>query len=75
MTMIFPSASLKGLKKRFFEGLENGLLEGEAIDRETFLKARAQLYEIKGWDREKGIPTREQLDKLSLGWAADLLNL
>lgn len=63
------------LPKRFFEGLENGLLEGEAIDRETFLKARAQLYEIKGWDREKGIPTREQLDKLSLGWAADLLNL
>ncbi len=63
------------LPKRFFEGLENGLLEGESIDRETFLQARAQLYAIKGWDPEMGIPTRRQLEELSLGWAADLLDL
>jgi len=63
------------LPGRFFEPLENGLLEGKSIDRETFLKARAQLYAFKGWDPETGIPTRRQLESLSLGWAADLLKL
>lgn len=63
------------LPKRFFEGLENGLLEGESMDRETFLRARAQLYALKGWDPATGIPSRQRLDALSLGWAADLLDL
>lgn len=63
------------LPGRFFEGLENGLLAGESMDREEFLTARAQLYAIKGWDPETGIPSCERLEALSLGWAADLLNL
>lgn len=63
------------LPKRFFEGLENGALEGEFIDRETFLHARAQLYALKGWDPETGIPTRARLESLALGWAADVLDL
>jgi aldehyde:ferredoxin oxidoreductase len=63
------------LPKRFFEGLENGLLKGESIDRDVFLTARAQLYVLKGWDPETGIPTRARLESLGLGWAADLLEL
>jgi aldehyde:ferredoxin oxidoreductase len=63
------------LPKRFFEGLENGALQGEYIDRETFLQAREELYTLKGWDPETGIPTRARLESLSLGWAADLLDL
>jgi aldehyde:ferredoxin oxidoreductase len=63
------------LPKRFFEGLENGLLEGESIDRETFLNARASLYDLKGWDPETGVPKRARLEALGLGWAADLLAL
>lgn len=63
------------LPKRFFEALENGLLAGESMDREEFLTARARLYTIKGWDPETGVPSRERLEALSLGWAADLLNL
>jgi hypothetical protein len=31
------------------------------------------LYTLKGWDVETGHPTRERLEALSLGWAADLL--
>ena len=63
------------LPKRFYEALENGLLEGESIDHDMFLAARAHLYQIKGWDPETGIPTRARLESLSLGWAAELLNL
>jgi aldehyde:ferredoxin oxidoreductase len=63
------------LPERIHQPLENGALEGQFIDREAFLEARAQLYAIKGWDREGGIPTRERLESLSLGWAADLTEL
>ncbi len=63
------------LPQRFFEGLENGALEGEAMDRESFLEARTELYTLKGWHPETGVPTRERLESLALGWAADLLNL
>jgi len=63
------------LPARLFEGLENGLLKGEAIDREQFLMARSNLYALKGWDPETGIPTRARLESLGLGWAADLVKL
>jgi len=63
------------LPERIHQPLENGALEGHFIDREAFLQARSQLYAIKGWDLEGGTPTRERLESLSLGWAADLADL
>lgn len=61
------------LPERIFQPLENGALEGESINRDDFYHARAQLYQIKGWNPETGLPTRERLKALSLGWAADLV--
>jgi len=63
------------LPERIHQPLENGALEGQFIDRDAFLEARSQLYAIKGWDHKSGIPTRERLESLSLGWAADLVDL
>ncbi len=45
------------------------------MDRESFLQARTQLYQLKGWHPDTGIPTRERLESLSLGWAADLVDV
>jgi len=61
------------LPERIFTPLENGALEGEAFPREEFETALSNLYTLKGWDPETGIPTRERLEELSLGWATDLL--
>ena len=61
------------LPERLFTPLENGVLEGEIFPRDEFESALTTLYRIKGWDPETGIPTREKLETLSLGWAADLL--
>jgi aldehyde:ferredoxin oxidoreductase len=61
------------LPERLFQGLENGALQGEAMPREEFEQALTVLYGLKGWDPETGNPTREGLDALSLGWAADML--
>jgi aldehyde:ferredoxin oxidoreductase len=61
------------LPERLFQGLENGTLKGEAMPRHEFESALTVLYGLKGWDPETGNPSRERLDALSLGWAADLL--
>ncbi len=61
------------LPERLFGPLENGALEGESFPRDAFEAALTVLYGLKGWHPESGIPTRERLEALSLGWAADLL--
>ena len=43
------------------------------MPREAFDQALTVLYGLKGWDLETGDPTRERLEALNLGWAADLL--
>jgi len=61
------------LPERIFQGLENGPLKGVPYPREEFTQALTVLYILKGWDPETGRPSRERLEALSLGWAADLM--
>jgi aldehyde:ferredoxin oxidoreductase len=61
------------LPERLFQGLENGALQGSVMPREEFEQALTILYDLKGWDTETGYPTRERLDALSLGWAAEMM--
>jgi len=63
------------LPERLFQSLENGLLEGQVMSRQEFEQALSILYELKGWDVQTGMPTRERLEALSLGWAADLAGI
>jgi aldehyde:ferredoxin oxidoreductase len=62
------------LPERLFQGLENGALKGESMPRDDFEHALTVLYGLKGWDPVTGNPTRERLEALSLGWAADMLD-
>jgi len=57
------------LPDRLFEGLENGALEGERIDREEFATALKIYYGLMGWDPETGAPTPAKLVELDLEWA------
>ncbi len=61
------------LPERIFGPLENGALKDQVFPRDEFETALTVLYGLKGWDLETGTPTRERLEALSLGWAADLL--
>jgi len=62
------------LPERLFQPLENGKLAGQAIPREEFEQALTILYDLKGWEADSGVPTRERLEALSLGWAARLMD-
>jgi aldehyde:ferredoxin oxidoreductase len=68
------SAKDDALPERFFMPLEAGSLTGVSISREGFQQALHELYELKGWQPETTAPTRERLEKLQIGWAADLID-
>jgi len=60
------------LPKKFFEvPLSKGKFAGEVLDRAKFEKMKDEYYEIRGWNKETGIPTREKLVELGLEAVAD----
>ena len=61
------------LPDRLFAPLENGTLAGIGISRAEFDATMTELYRIKGWDTTTAMPTRERLEALGIGWAADLM--
>ena len=43
---------------------------GIGLDEERFKRLMEEFYELRGWDPRTGIPTREKLEELGLGFAA-----
>jgi len=60
------------LPERFFNPRVSGVLSDVAIDPEEFREAINTYYKMMGWD-ENGVPTREKLEELDIGWVASLL--
>jgi len=61
------------LPDRLFDPLENGPLQGKAIDRKEFAEALTMYYEAMGWDPKEGVPTRGKLAELNLFWLEEFL--
>jgi aldehyde:ferredoxin oxidoreductase len=57
------------LPKRFFSPTPRGALKGTAIDPEGMSRAQRTFYTLMGWDPITGVPTREKLEELGIGWA------
>jgi aldehyde:ferredoxin oxidoreductase len=53
--------------------VERGMYEGEKIDIEKWNQMVDRYYELHGWDRESGYPTKKRLLSLDLGVALDML--
>lgn len=64
------------LPKRFYSPPPRGYLaeRKQAIDPENLARAVKTYYHFMGWD-QNGVPTRETLERLSVGWVADKLNV
>jgi aldehyde:ferredoxin oxidoreductase len=57
------------LQKKFFKPLLGpGPNEGVHYTPEQFAHMKEAYYGIMGWDTETGLPTREKLESLGLGW-------
>ncbi len=61
------------LPERLHMPLENGALTGVNIPKTDFEQTLTTLYQVKGWDPDSAVPTRERLAELNLEWAVDLL--
>jgi len=60
------------LPKKFFEQpLSKGRYKGAVLDKEKFEQMKDEYYQLRGWDKETGIPTREKLEELGLKDVAD----
>ncbi len=60
------------LPERMFQGLQNGAIEGEKIDKDEFEKMKEVYYQMAGWD-ENGYPTAAKLAELGLEWVEPIL--
>jgi aldehyde:ferredoxin oxidoreductase len=59
---------------RFTEPLMQAGEEGASIPEEQMREAVDLYYELQGWDRETGAPTRAKLIELSADWAVEILD-
>jgi aldehyde:ferredoxin oxidoreductase len=60
------------LPKKFFEQpLAKGKYEGAVLDKAKFEGMKDEYYELRQWDKETGIPTRDKLEELGLKDVAD----
>jgi aldehyde:ferredoxin oxidoreductase len=64
------------LPQRFMEEpLKAGESKGHVISRTELDRMLTEYYTERGWNPKSGIPTREKLESLSLGYIADQLGL
>jgi len=59
------------LPKRFYQPFLTGPLAGVAPTPEQVDKAKRDYYEMMGWDRNTGVPTRGRAMELDIEWALD----
>ncbi len=60
------------LPKKFFKrALKGGKSDGYKINEEEWEQAVDSYYGLSGWDVQTGFPTREKLESLGIGYAAD----
>lgn len=58
------------LPARLMEPLKEGPSKGEVISKDALHEALDYYYELRGWDKENGIPTRKKLEELGLEYVA-----
>jgi aldehyde:ferredoxin oxidoreductase len=63
------------LPARFSDPLPEGPYKGETLSQSMLDRMLDYYYELRGWDQETGIPTRERLEKLGLGHVAAVLDI
>ncbi|MBM3299691.1 MAG: aldehyde:ferredoxin oxidoreductase, partial [Deltaproteobacteria bacterium] len=60
------------LPDKFFDTpLAKGKYKGAVLDRTKFEQMKDEYYELRGWDKRTGVPTKEKLMELGLATVAD----
>jgi aldehyde:ferredoxin oxidoreductase len=59
------------LPERFFQPKTSGALSAKAVKPQELEKAKSYYYTLMGWDARTGVPTREKLEELDIGWVVE----
>ncbi|HWI51322.1 MAG TPA: aldehyde ferredoxin oxidoreductase family protein [Symbiobacteriaceae bacterium] len=62
------------LPERLFEAIPDGPSVGLKVHRPELEDALSTYYTMAGWDPATGVPTREKLEALQLGWASTIVS-
>ena len=62
------------IPEKLFKPLKGGPSDGWKLDRDEVESAITNYFQLCGWDVETGVPKREKLEELDLGWVADQLD-
>jgi aldehyde:ferredoxin oxidoreductase len=62
------------LPKRLMEPLPDGLFAGKPFTQDMLDSMLDNYYELRGWDKKTGMPTKAKLEAIGLGFAAEELN-
>lgn len=62
------------LPNKLYRPLIGGKTEGEHITVDEVEQAKDRYYAMAGWDIKTGVPTREKLEELGLGWITDQID-
>ena len=60
-------------EKFFTKALVGGPTDGLKLDKAEYDQALSEYYRQVGWDRQTGIPLPQTLERLELGWVANLI--
>jgi aldehyde:ferredoxin oxidoreductase len=60
------------LPDRFYHPQTSGALSSTSVDRDELNEAVKTYYKMMGWSSQ-GLPSREKLEDLDIGWAFDYL--
>jgi aldehyde:ferredoxin oxidoreductase len=63
------------LPKKIYRPLQGGKSDGVYMTEAELENAKDLYYQMAGWEVSTGVPTRKKLEKLELGWVADLLEV
>jgi len=61
------------LPKRLMEPLPDGAFAGKPFGPDILNSMLDNYYELRGWNKKTGLPTRNSLDRIGLGYVADEL--
>jgi len=59
--------------ERFSQPFTEGAAAGNYLPKEQIAQAIPLFYELMGWDAKTGVPTRQRLEALGIGWVFDYL--
>lgn len=61
------------LPERFYTPFASGPMKDYGLDKAEMERARADFYELMGWDRQTSVPSKVRLEALGIGWAHEAI--